>query len=160
MEVIIRAIHIKDAKDINEMRVMDGVKENILSITSERISKSEEFIEFLGKNDHTYVAEVFENGKSKVVGICGLSVSQNPRLRHCGTIGIMVNKNYQGKGIGRMLLEKVVDLADNWLMLVRLELSVFCDNERAINLYKSLGFVEEGIKKYAAIRNVNMMMNL
>ncbi|WP_055069918.1 GNAT family N-acetyltransferase [Clostridium massiliamazoniense] len=153
MEVIIRAIHIKDAKDINEMRVMDGVKENILSITSERISKSEEFIESLGNNDHTYVAEIFENGKSKVVGICGLSISQNPRLKHCGVIGIMVNKNYQKKGIGRMLLEKVIDLADNWLMLVRLELSVFCDNERAINLYKSLGFVEEGIKKYAAIRN-------
>lgn len=38
-------------------------------------------------------------------------------------------------------------------MLVRLELGVFIDNERAINLYKSLGFVIEGTKKHAIIRN-------
>jgi putative acetyltransferase len=38
-------------------------------------------------------------------------------------------------------------------MLIRVELTVFADNERAIALYKKLGFVEEGLKKKAAIRN-------
>lgn len=51
------------------------------------------------------------------------------------------------------MLNKVIDLSDSWLMLVRLELGVFIDNERAINLYKSLGFVIEGTKKHAIIRN-------
>lgn len=153
MNVNIRAIDINDANDINKIRVMDGVRENILGITSERLTKAEEFIKRLGINDHNYVAEVEENGIKKVVGCCGITVYASPRLRHSGGIGIMVHKEYQGKGIGRMLLEKVVDLADNWLMLVRLELTVFTDNQKAINLYESVGFEVEGTKKYAVIRN-------
>ena len=47
----------------------------------------------------------------------------------------------------------VLDLADNWLMLVRLELTVFADNERAVHLYESLGFEREGIRRKAAVRN-------
>ena len=37
-----------------------------------------------------------------------------------------------------------VDLADNWLNLLRLELGVYTDNEPAIRLYKKVGFVVEG----------------
>jgi putative acetyltransferase len=47
----------------------------------------------------------------------------------------------------------ILDLADNWLMLKRVELSVFVDNEPALALYRSFGFVVEGTKKFAAIRN-------
>jgi len=47
----------------------------------------------------------------------------------------------------------VIDLADNWLKLVRLELTAFVENEGAVRLYQSLGFQIEGVKKYAAIRN-------
>ncbi|WP_347712974.1 hypothetical protein [uncultured Fretibacterium sp.] len=38
-------------------------------------------------------------------------------------------------------------------MLKRVELSVFTDNERAVRLYESLGFVVEGTKRYAAVKN-------
>jgi len=38
-------------------------------------------------------------------------------------------------------------------MLVRVELTVFTDNERAIHLYEKFGFVKEGVKRLAAIRN-------
>jgi len=153
MDINIRPIRIEDAASINEIRIMDGVRENILGITSERISRAETFISNLGDNSHMYVAEIEEEGVKKVIGTIGLTVSTNNRLRHTGGIGIMIHKDYQGMGVGRALFEKVLDLADNWLMLVRLELTVFVDNERAINLYKSLGFEIEGRKKYAAIRN-------
>lgn len=153
MDFNIRPININDAADINNIRIMDGVRENILGITSERIALSQDFISNMGPNHHQYVAEIEEDGKKIVVGTCGLSVSLSQRLRHSGSIGIMVHKDFQGQGIGRKLLEEVIDLADNWLMLVRLELTVFTDNEKAMNLYKSLGFELEGTKKYAVIRN-------
>jgi len=153
MDFIIRPVRIEDAEDINEIRRMDGVRETILSTYSERIANTEGFINSLSENDHLLVAEVEKDGARKVVGVVGLNVSRIPRLRHCGSIGIMVHRNYQGKGIGRALLEKVIDLADNWLMLVRLELAVFVDNERAIKLYESLGFQIEGRKRFASIRN-------
>lgn len=153
MDINIRPIRIEDAPFINEIRRMDGVRENIMGIITERITRTENFINNLNDNDHVLVAEIEENGEKKTVGIIGLTVGRNPRVKHTGSIGIMIHRDYQGKGIGRALFNKIIDLADNWLMLVRLELGVFTDNERAINLYKSLGFEIEGIRKYAIIQN-------
>lgn len=50
-------------------------------------------------------------------------------------------------------MTEILDLADNWLMIIRIELGVFTDNEKAINLYKNFEFVIEGTRKYAAIKN-------
>ena len=66
---------------------------------------------------------------------------------------MMVRTEYQGQGIGRRLMENLLELADNWLMLVRIELEVTTDNERAITLYQSFGFEVEGKKKYAIIKD-------
>ena len=55
MDIKIRAIRIEDAEGVNALRVMDGVRENILGITSERIYRSKSFIESLGNNAHMYV---------------------------------------------------------------------------------------------------------
>lgn len=66
---------------------------------------------------------------------------------------MMVHKAYQGTGIGKKLMSEILDLADNWLMVVRIELGVFTDNEKAIKLYEKFGFKIEGTKKYAAIKN-------
>ena len=153
MDIKIRAIRVEDAEGINALRIMDGVRENILGITSERICRSKSFIESLGNDAHMYVAEIIENGESKIIGTVGLHVFQSPRLRHSASIGIMVHKDYQERGIGKKLMATVIDLADNWLMLKRLELGVFTDNTRALKLYKSFGFEIEGTKKFSAIRN-------
>ena len=153
LDFTIRPVRIEDAASINEIRRMDGVRENTLGIISERVNRSEDFIKGLSENDHLLVAEVEEKGMKKVVGIIGMNVSRNPRLRHSASIGIMLHVDYQGKGIGTALFNKVIDLADNWLMLTRLELTVFVENERAVRLYQSLGFQIEGTRKYAAIRN-------
>lgn len=153
MNLTVRPVKMEDAKAINEIRTMDGVRENIMALTSERVTRAESMISGLTPNDHMFVAEVDEAGLKKVVGIIGLNVSQSPRARHSASLGIMVHREYQGKGIGKALLSKVIDLADNWLMLVRLELGVFTDNEKAIGLYKSLGFEIEGTKRCAIIRN-------
>jgi L-phenylalanine/L-methionine N-acetyltransferase len=152
MNLTIRAVKIEDASAINEMRRMDGVRENTLGLFSERVSKSEEFIKGLSENEHLLVAEIDENGIKKVVGLVGLHIGRNPRARHSASLGIIVHADYQGKGIGTALLKKILDLADNWLMLIRVELNAFVENEGAVKLYKALGFVIEGVKKYAAIR--------
>jgi putative acetyltransferase len=153
MDFIIRPVKIEDAVCINEIRRQDGVRENIMGIISERATRTESFISGLTDNDHMLVAEVEEDGVKRVVGVASLSVNKSNRVRHSGSIGLMVAKEYQSVGIGRSLMVNLIDLSDNWLMLIRIELGVFTDNEKAINLYKSLGFKIEGTKKYAIIRN-------
>ena len=78
---------------------------------------------------------------------------QRPRRRHAGTIGISVHEEWQGKGVGTVLMRALVDLADNWLNLTRLELEVYADNQAAIHLYKRFDFEEEGILRQHAFRD-------
>ncbi|EKO1914343.1 GNAT family N-acetyltransferase [Clostridium botulinum] len=153
MTMIIRAVSPEDYKDINEIRCMLGVRENILGRISERLEQSKGFIQSLDHNDHLLVAEIKEEDEKKIVGVIGLNVNSNPRTRHTASLGMMVYKAYQGTGIGKKLMSEILDLADNWLMLVRIELGVFTDNEKAIKLYEKFGFKIEGTKKYAAIKN-------
>jgi putative acetyltransferase len=51
------------------------------------------------------------------------------------------------------LLSAIIDLADNWLNLKRLELSVYTDNIRAIALYERFGFEREGLCRAYAWRD-------
>ena len=66
MDIKIRPIKIEDAEGINALRIMDGVRENILGITSERIDRSKNFISNLNNNAHMYVEEIIENEESKI----------------------------------------------------------------------------------------------
>ena len=77
----------------------------------------------------------------------------SPRRKHVGHIGMGVHEEWQGRGVGTALMEAVVNFADNWLNLSRLELSVFIDNQPAINLYKKFGFEIEGRSNQFAFRD-------
>lgn len=80
-----------------------------------------------------------------VVGSLGLhTFPHRPRRGHVGQIGMVVRDDWQRRGVGTALLEAAVDLAENWLNLTRLELTVFVDNGPAIRLYETFGFETEG----------------
>lgn len=154
MEFLIRPIDIGDGKGINALRRMPGVFENILGIPSERVKRNEDFIVNMDGNQHQFVAITKnKNGEEQIIGSAGLTINVNPRTRHSGSIGIMIHRDYQNIGVGTALMEALLDVADNWLMLIRVELTVFEDNKRAIHLYEKFGFKKEGLKRLAAIRN-------
>jgi putative acetyltransferase len=75
------------------------------------------------------------------------------RQSHSGSIGISVRDDLQGQGIGSAMLGALVDTADNWLNLKRLELTVYVDNEPAIRLYKRHGFEVEGVRRADTFRD-------
>lgn len=43
-----------------------------------------------------------------------------------------------------MLITRLLDWADNWAGVLRVESTVHADNDRAIALYSAMGFEEEG----------------
>ena len=104
-----------------------------------------------GKPDLLLVA-VTDAGE--VVGGAGLHpVGASPRRRHAMTLGMQVQPAWQRQGIGTQLLQALVDYADNWLGLLRLELEVYADNRKAQALYRRFGFVEEGLHKCDTLRD-------
>ena len=88
----------------------------------------------------------------KTIGLIFLTREEN-RRSHAGSIGMAVHDAYAGRGAGTALMAAVVDLADNWLNLKRLELNVYTDNARAIALYERFGFEREGRMRAYAWRN-------
>lgn len=88
----------------------------------------------------------------EVVGHAGLHTLPNPRRRHVGTIGMAVRDDLHGKGVGSALMGALTELADGWLQLTRLELTVYTDNAPAIALYEKFGFLLEGTHKQYAFR--------
>lgn len=84
-----------------------------------------------------------------VVGVVVLDIGEG-RRRHSGSIEMAVRDDYQGRGVGAALLAAIIDLAENWLGLNRLDLVVFTDNNPAIALYKRFQFEVEGtLRQYA-----------
>jgi putative acetyltransferase len=67
-------------------------------------------------------------------------------------VGMTVHDNFQGQGVGTALLAAILDLADNWLGLRRIELHVYTDNAPAIHLYQKFGFEIEGTARHYAFR--------
>lgn len=88
----------------------------------------------------------------EIVGQLYLQYATRPRRKHVGSVGMAVRDDYQGQGVGSALMQAAVDMADNWLNLLRLELEVYTDNEPAVRLYKKFGFVIEGTHKWFAFR--------
>ncbi|HEY0838568.1 MAG TPA: GNAT family N-acetyltransferase [Vulgatibacter sp.] len=88
-----------------------------------------------------------------VVGQLGLQAFARPRRLHVGEIGMGVRDDWQGRGVGTALLQAAIDMADRWLQLRRLELTVYADNAAGIRLYKRHGFVEEGRHRDYAFRD-------
>ncbi len=68
-----------------------------------------------------------------------------PRRRHVGEFGISVLKEYWGLGIGKEVLKTLIEWAHQSKVIRKINLFVLTSNQRAINLYKGLGFKEEGM---------------
>jgi len=92
-----------------------------------------------------------------IAGQLSLSASVRPRRKHVATFGMGVSARYTRKGVGTKLLTAALELTDSWLMIKRIELQVYSDNEPAIKLYKKFGFKVEGECKQYAFKNGNFV---
>jgi ribosomal protein S18 acetylase RimI-like enzyme len=83
---------------------------------------------------------------NEVIGWCDVIPETLTGFTHCGHLGMGVQKDYRRKGIGRKLLLTTINKAKIY-GLERIELDVYDSNKPAVNLYKEMGFIIEGIKK-------------
>ena len=89
-----------------------------------------------------------------LVGIAGFEIQQGQKRAHKGQLwGMYVRPDARGTGIGRRLVEAVLDLARQRVELI--QLAVVQDNEQARRLYASLGSLEYGLEKNALTRRAN-----
>lgn len=76
------------------------------------------------------------------------SLSDRMKMRHRACLGIAIRKEYQSKGLGKILLAEGILTAKN-AGYTQIELGVFSDNEKALRLYEKSGFEKWGRTKNA-----------
>ena len=76
----------------------------------------------------------------EIAGVAGLLSANQVRRRHVMGLGISVSPAAQRQGVGCALMAALCDYADGWAGVLRIELTVYTDNETAIRLYRKFGF--------------------
>lgn len=79
-----------------------------------------------------------------IVGMLDFHPLPRRMLSHVGEMGMSIHPDWRSKGLGRLLLESLLEWAPHAEGLDKLTLSVRSDNAPAIALYGTYGFVEEG----------------
>lgn len=147
-DIVIRASHPGDVPGLTALMNLPGFRHGTLRVPFESEESVRQRLFSPGSNAVSLVAD--RNGQ--IVGSAGL-VPLARRRAHVGTIGMGVHDDWRRRGIGRALLTALLDVADNWLGLRRVELDVNVDNAAAIALYRSLGFEVEGTARQSVLRN-------
>ncbi|HIP70062.1 MAG TPA: GNAT family N-acetyltransferase [Anaerolineae bacterium] len=148
-QLVIRPIRPEDAEDQYATVTDPRVTANLIQLPSMEFSQTEEWIEKAKPGVHRLVADL--NGRS--IGSINIRQFQHPRMHHAGSIGLMVNPEFWGQGVGSALMTAVLNLADNWLNLFRVELTVYTHNKVAIHLYEKFGFAPEGVQRKLVFGN-------
>lgn len=107
--------------------------------------KEESSIENALKREN--VLFLIAESEGQIVGNLDFSGGSKSRTAHTGEFGISVLKDYWGKGIGKKLLAELIEWAHKNDVIRKINLRVRTDNPRAIHLYQSFGFEEEGLIK-------------
>lgn len=68
-------------------------------------------------------------------------------------IGADISPEFKGRGLGKLSYQKFIPYIFDKYELNKISLEVLSTNQVAINLYKKLGFVTEGIKREEVYKN-------
>ncbi len=149
MDISIRHIEPRDAEAVHRMFSGERASAGTLQIPYQSAERLR--VRLADPPEHLYslVASVDD----EVVGTAGLNLITRPRRRHVAELAIVVHDDWQGRGVGTALMTALMDLADNWLNVERIELTVFADNKAAVALYKRFGFEVEGTFRRYAFRD-------
>jgi putative acetyltransferase len=148
IEIRVRAMNSADWRDLHELWTDPQVCWGTLQIPFQSEDDVRKKVENPPEGLYRPVAEV----DGRVVGSSSLHCGRSPRMRHMAGCGMSVHSYYWNQGVGTALMAAVLDLADNWLNLKRIELEVYTDNAAAVHLYEKFGFVIEGTKRKYAFR--------
>lgn len=145
----IRRATIDDAEALS--RFTDEIAdEGIDTVSGQRYTVEQEraFLEQTNTQERSFFLAALDD--PRVVGLLSLRVDEKPHYRHAGHLGMAVVQRYRNLGIGRRLLETTIHETKAWPGFCRIELIVAPWNAPAIKLYRSMGFVQEGIMRKCA----------
>jgi len=130
---------------INYSKVLFASTNQVLTTLEEytiTVDNEIKWIENLNDNSNSLllVAEMNDD----IVGLLFFIPNSKKKIAHTGEFGVSVHPKYQVLGIGKNLIENLLEWATANEQIEKIYLQVFATNIHAIKLYKEMGFIEEG----------------
>ena len=144
-DLTIRAVRTDDVEALASLANLPGYRLGTLRMPYQSIEETRRSVEGQGPGRVNLVALT----GGALVGFAGLE-RFGGRRAHAAEIGMGVHDDHTGRGIGTALLQALLDVADNWMGLRRVELTVYTDNAAAIALYRRHDFEVEGTLRACA----------
>lgn len=108
---------------------------------------------YLDTPGHIWLAVLDESNGAQIAD-CMARITLREKMSHVATIGVGVRQHFRGQGLGRLLMERIIDWAVEDPTIHKLQLSMFAANTPAAALYQSLGFSIEG-RRVRAFRHLD-----
>lgn len=145
--LVVRALRPGDAEALHALRLSPAIVRGNAGGPYSSVAQTREWIASVVSPALVIGAWVGET----IVGEAELH-PQKLRRAHVCAIGISVRDDWQRRGVGTFLMGQILEFADNWLGLRRLELHVYTDNAAAIALCQKCGFEIEARLRGAVLR--------
>jgi RimJ/RimL family protein N-acetyltransferase len=120
--------------------------DEVMSVEAER-----QFLTDIATVDNSVLA-LAVTADGSVIGVASFMGGKRRAMRHQGSIGIAVHKDWRNQGVGTALMQYLINWARGTGIITRLELEVNTHNERAVHVYQKVGFEIEGRKKKALFK--------
>ncbi|MPQ48250.1 GNAT family N-acetyltransferase [Marinifilum sp. N1E240] len=153
-QILIREAVKSDANSLRNC-ILSYINGVTIPFTRDEFDKSdteiEHWIEELNcnKNSLLLIAEI--NGE--IIGNIDVTSSKRSMLKHTGYIGMGIHEDWQNKGIGSLLFQKMIECYERNNEMELLWLQVFGTNTAGLHMYRKFGFEESGRQEKFIKRN-------
>lgn len=119
-------------RQTGEMKEVLGELSQELHVTSEMLVKAVE-----AKESHVFA---LLDDDEKIIGTATLCVSKLPTGKRADVEAVVVKKEYRGQGLGKLLMEHVIDYTRQDFSGIAIHLTSNPNRVAANEMYKHLGF--------------------
>lgn len=148
----VRGLHARDAEalwHLDKALVEDG-RGMVLGLEdlSPTLADKETRVHARIADEYAYTLVGLHRETGALAGYAEWNRMRPRKLRHNVVLAMGILPEFQGQGLGKQLLRKLVDDARSADPVIRrIELGVIADNTRARALYESAGFLLEGVRR-------------
>lgn len=146
-EVIFRYPQIKDAQIMADYINTLSKEHTFISFQGEEVSleyEQKRLNKLLHQINEKEAIQLLAFYNSQLIGISDIIMRERAE-KHVGSFGITIAKDFRGAGVGKKLMQTIIDEAIVKLPQLKiLVLGVFNDNPIAQNMYMKMGFIEYG----------------
>lgn len=142
LDIIIRSAKVKDGKSLLNLKLEYIRNSNTIPLFEDEYRNTPEQEEALinklcnQENSCLLVAEY--NGR--LIGNVDINGNQRRKLKHTSMLGIGIAEDWQGRGIGTLLMKEALQWAKANRILELILLDVYDSNEPGKAIYNKLGF--------------------